>query len=646
MDESYDEYSSGSSSADEVDMHGGRDRSYFDSGTYRFNKLILALVLKELPIHYSLTPLPEKLSIYQTKDHYYDNFLPHILEEARAILAAGYEAYRENKLQPFTMKVGRIQTAKNQENPATVIANGKLPEGTEGRSCLALLLRVEKYGLLALASEEGIDTGHLRIKFLTDSNLSALPEFNNGQQWHAYVLGSLISCQRMYEVCTAKPEVGFLRDVISGELSSWEKRSSSSLSASFNRLSISSRATQAVPVTIENLKALNASQQQAAQKFVDAGNGLYVLQGPPGTGKTTTIAEILKTLADRKKRVLLCAPSNKAVQVIASRFLRKYPDVAMALAGVESKLTENLREIFIQGWGPFMASRIIQFKRNLFSQLNLSNLLNMNLKNFEQIKKNILHKLAEISANPLIKITNSVADRSPKCYDQICRDVKSFDPFLTLYKEFLGEISEKNIVQYREYLNLLAKQKKSDDESFKIEKPDFFSQAEVLLQKLVNYLESIIGVLKKYDAELDMLNHARIIFCTLSVAGRSMMQKVDEVDVLVVDEAGQSVEAETLIAFSLNPKKCLLVGDVKQLPATVISTQAEQKNFSWSMMGRLLEKCKQPYEMLTIQYRMHPDIRSWPSQQYYNDRLQDGENINTRILPYPVRAGQTHQNSL
>lgn len=131
-----------------------------------------------------------------------------------------------------------------------------------------------------------------------------------------------------------------------------------------------------------------------------------------------------------------------------------------------------------------------------------------------------------------------------------------------------------------------------------------------------------------------MLNRAKVVFCTLSVAGRSMMKNIDDIDVLIVDEAGQSVEAETLIAFSLNPKKCLLVGDVNQLPATVISPEAEKNNFACSMMWRLIVERRQTYQMLTVQYRMHPHIRQWPSDQYYAGRLEDGEHIATRQLPY------------
>lgn len=103
------------------------------------------------------------------------------------------------------------------------------------------------------------------------------------------------------------------------------------------------------------------------------------------------------------------------------------------------------------------------------------------------------------------------------------------------------------------------------------------------------------------------------------------------------------MEAETLIPFSLQPRKCLLVGDTKQLPATVISQPAENMGYGRSMMHRILEDCNGPFHMLTMQYRMHPHIRQWPSKQFYNNQLIDGENIRTRVSPFPTLLSKAHQ---
>ena len=57
---------------------------------------------------------------------------------------------------------------------------------------------------------------------------------------------------------------------------------------------------------------------------------LRLLQGPPGTGKTHTlkglVKNILQTLSKRENsRILICAPSNAAVDEIASRLLQDPP---------------------------------------------------------------------------------------------------------------------------------------------------------------------------------------------------------------------------------------------------------------------------------------------------------------------------------
>jgi superfamily I DNA and/or RNA helicase len=46
---------------------------------------------------------------------------------------------------------------------------------------------------------------------------------------------------------------------------------------------------------------------------------IQLIQGPPGTGKTHTINGILSMLYFSKKKVLVCAPSNTAVNEIIHR---------------------------------------------------------------------------------------------------------------------------------------------------------------------------------------------------------------------------------------------------------------------------------------------------------------------------------------
>ena len=64
-------------------------------------------------------------------------------------------------------------------------------------------------------------------------------------------------------------------------------------------------------------------------------------------------------------------------------------------------------------------------------------------------------------------------------------------------------------------------------------------------------------------------------------------------------------------------------GDPKQLPATVISTSDTAAQYQRSLFERLMSE-GHVVHLLDTQYRMHPAIRQFPSDYFYNGALQDG----------------------
>ena len=67
----------------------------------------------------------------------------------------------------------------------------------------------------------------------------------------------------------------------------------------------------------------NPSQLKAIQISGSLSSGILLLQGPPGTGKTETILGILSVVLFKRAKILVCAPSNIAIDGIASRVLEK-----------------------------------------------------------------------------------------------------------------------------------------------------------------------------------------------------------------------------------------------------------------------------------------------------------------------------------
>jgi len=63
---------------------------------------------------------------------------------------------------------------------------------------------------------------------------------------------------------------------------------------------------------------LNTSQNDAVQHILSA-RDIAVIHGPPGTGKTTTLVSAISRLCEIEYQVLVCAPSNTAVDLLTER---------------------------------------------------------------------------------------------------------------------------------------------------------------------------------------------------------------------------------------------------------------------------------------------------------------------------------------
>ena len=67
---------------------------------------------------------------------------------------------------------------------------------------------------------------------------------------------------------------------------------------------------------------LNESQNEAVQRILEA-REVAVVHGPPGTGKTTTLVEAIMETIRREPQVLVCAPSNAAVDWISEKLIER-----------------------------------------------------------------------------------------------------------------------------------------------------------------------------------------------------------------------------------------------------------------------------------------------------------------------------------
>ncbi|KAJ4455055.1 hypothetical protein PAPYR_10072 [Paratrimastix pyriformis] len=137
-----------------------------------------------------------------------------------------------------------------------------------------------------------------------------------------------------------------------------------------------------------------------------------------------------------------------------------------------------------------------------------------------------------------------------------------------------------------------------------------------------------------YGLHRYLISKARLVFCTVCAAGRSLISQAG-FTLALVDEAGQLTEAATSVIFSETLRKLLLAGDYQQLPAPVVAPKAQQGGLGRSLMERILSipgNQDRTYT-LTIQRRMDPAIVALPNQLFYENMLTTDVVVSQRDLP-------------
>lgn len=86
---------------------------------------------------------------------------------------------------------------------------------------------------------------------------------------------------------------------------------------SFNELIDSNNKQDQLALNYQRAK-LNESQQKALEKVL-AAKDVGIIHGPPGTGKTTTLVEGIIRTIEKEKQVLVCAPSNAAIDLLVEK---------------------------------------------------------------------------------------------------------------------------------------------------------------------------------------------------------------------------------------------------------------------------------------------------------------------------------------
>ena len=437
---------------------------------------------------------------------------------------------------------------------------------------------------------------------------------------YIFSLETVISYQRIRSTCLDRPSPPFLEHLL-------RKKDPAIMTSS---LSLPGEKSQ-----LYNSTQLNKSQKEALDACIDAicsdcGN-LKLIQGPPGCGKTHFLAHLVKALIQNKKRVLICASSNKAVCVALEKCLslQDRDDQNKVLYDVD-----NVDDMFRPSCGMFAligeSSKILTHSKDKDTDVNVQ-------AGFEDVTKPIMmpssasHVLVtsyvkRISSTFLAFANSLTMDnmRSKMSFEKYYTElIKFFDVIFT----YSGEMFMKYIYPYHMTLfdlrNLILHAYTEYSKKFIKKFIDRFSFClKHLADKLVT-TEEIELIFPR-----DCIQNANAVFCTLTYTAHNLVKSnLNNVDVLIVDEAGQASEGEIIVPFACNPLNLILIGDPKQLPPTVISDFLKKNNLGGtSTMERLMIKTEPyfPYWLLNTQYRMHSSIAAFPNRQFYENRIKNG----------------------
>ncbi|KAG9442386.1 hypothetical protein H6P81_018240 [Aristolochia fimbriata] len=393
-----------------------------------------------------------------------------------------------------------------------------------------------------------------------------------------------------------------------------------------------------------------------------------LIWGPPGTGKTRTVAILLCLLLNMKFRALTCAPTNIAVLEVCSRFLELVKESRLnhqenifgccpmgdiVLFGNKDRMiisgdltgvyldhrVDQLTHCFapLTGWRQCLTS-MIDFLVDAGEQYHLY--LENEAKNEECGIgfRSFLAKRFKVVSEPLIHCMKIMWIHLPRPHITKLQSkafgllnlLETFESRLStgdvtdkeLEQVFLSEGLEEEICPCEDVLKANLKFEGSPVVEIQIAR----SQCLQILKVLQDTLELPITLAKDSIKEF-CLGGADLTFCTASSSSMLHYTVKSSFEVLIIDEAAQLKECESLIPFRLwGLQHAVLIGDECQLPSMVKSKVCVEARFGRSLFERM-SLLGYPKHLLNIQYRMHPEISSFPNAKFYNNQILDGSNV-------------------
>ncbi|XP_057496549.1 uncharacterized protein LOC130781371 isoform X2 [Actinidia eriantha] len=428
------------------------------------------------------------------------------------------------------------------------------------------------------------------------------------------------------------------------------------------------------------LSELNESQAEAilaSLRRIKCGHKstAELIWGPPGTGKTKTVSLLLFTLLRMNCRTLTCAPTNIAINEVASRVLKlvresfeaesakdvlfcSFGDILLFGNKARLKVDSEIQGIYLDyrvdrlaeclgpltGWRHCFTS-MIDFLEDSVSQYNIF-VENEIIKEKEHGDEDEFIKSEVKSFLEFVRDRfKSTASSLRQCISVFCTHLprrfileSNFQSMLTLnyFLDYLEELLfQDNVVSEEiEGIFLCRDDIEHISESFADTNSFMYTRRKCLsvLKTLQHSLQDLDlpSAMNKGSIRDFCFQSASLIFCTASSSYTLHSVVMEPLNLLVVDEAAQLKECESTIPLQLpGLSHAILVGDECQLPAMVNSNVSNEAGFGRSLFERL-SSLGHPKHLLNMQYRMHPSISFFPNSRFYLNQILDAPHVKNK----------------
>ncbi|KAK5115389.1 hypothetical protein LTR85_009849 [Meristemomyces frigidus] len=525
---------------------------------------------------------------YQDPTTYQETFEPLLTLEAWQGMIKSRE---ENTAKPYEVKVTNRSNVDNfiefsslightenrelslQEGDIILLSKARKPsEDSTAPHCLARICKMKR------------QKAHLEVVYQLMPNTSLAPSLT----MQAVVFGLKIST-----ITPLEREYGALQGLQYYDLCQQIIKAAPSRRINFSEKQIAA---------FQDVYNVNRAQSEAINAALE-NEGFSLIQGPPGSGKTKTIVAIVGGLLSQAlgsssngatrismprangnqnaggdataKKLLVCAPSNAAVDEIVMRLME----------GVKTRS------------GRHHMLNLVRIGR--------SDAINTQVK--EVTMDELVAKRLGVNGNDDSRARNAELFKEHERVSGTLRELYQ--------KRDGGEPKGKELTNLENEIVSVRKRKNELGvriDNVKDQERNAGREAE----------------LNRKRAQQAVLDEAHVICATLSGSGHDMFQALNiEFETVIIDEAAQCVEMSSLIPLKYGCVKCIMVGDPKQLPPTVFSKEAAKFQYEQSLFVRMQNNFADEVHLLDTQYRMHPEISVFPSRTFYDGLLKDGEGM-------------------